>query len=213
MATKKQEAKTETITISPPKFRTVEVTLEGTAPMMQSRFPHEIMQALMAKMQLGSQTKKGNKRPPRDFDAQFIAAQHISEEGWNGVPAAALRNACIDACRMVGFKMTHAKMSIFVEQDGFDKYQGHPLIKLDAPPPERSEMATRNATGVVDVRVRPMWRKWRLPVRVRFDEDQFSAQDVINLIARAGVQVGIGEGRPFSKSSNGLGFGTFRVLS
>jgi hypothetical protein len=46
---------------------------------------------------------------------------------------------------------------------------------------------------------------------VRFDADQFKASDVVNLLQRAGAQVGIGEGRPFSKSSNGLGYGTFDV--
>jgi hypothetical protein len=72
-------------------------------------------------------------------------------------------------------------------------------------------MATRNATGVADIRVRPMWRKWALNVVLRFDADQFTTSDVVNLLSRAGEQVGIGEGRPFSKSSNGLGFGTFTV--
>ena len=112
---------------------------------------------------------------------------------------------------MVGFKMTHAKMSLFVLADGLDKVDGMPLIKLDAKKPERLEMAVRNATGVADIRIRPMWRDWGANVRVRFDADQFTAQDVVNLISRAGIQCGLGEGRPFSKSSNGLGYGTFEI--
>jgi hypothetical protein len=127
------------------------------------------------------------------------------------VPAAALRNACIDACRMVGFHMTMAKMSIFVLADGFDAVDGTPLVKIIGDAPECVVMPTRNATGVADLRARPMWRKWELSVRVKFDADQFTAQDVVNLLTRAGCQVGIGEGRPFSKKSNGLGYGTFFV--
>jgi hypothetical protein len=72
-------------------------------------------------------------------------------------------------------------------------------------------MAVRNATGVADIRVRPMWRQWTCSINVVFDGDQFTKQDVINLFHRAGVQVGIGEGRPFSKQSNGLGYGLFEV--
>ena len=207
----KAKKKEETLTISPPRFRTIKVTLVGTAPLMQARFSAKAMQAMKAKMELGSQAKKGGKREARDFDEDFRQAMHVSSEGWIGVPAAAIRNACIDACRMCGFKMTHAKMSVFVESDGLDKVDGMPLVKLAAPKPERVDMATRNATGVADIRIRPMWREWKLPIRVRFDEDQFGAQDVVNLLARAGEQVGIGEGRPFSKSSNGMGFGTFRI--
>ena len=201
----------DVVTISPPKFERIGLRLVGTAPYMQARFSAKAMQAMKSKMEAGPTAKKGGRKDARDFDDDFRAAQHIAADGWNGVPAAALRNACIDVCRMVGFKMTHAKMSIFVEADGFDRVDGTPLVRLDAREPERVDMATRNATGVADIRVRPMWREWALNVVIRFDADQFTTSDVVNLISRAGEQVGIGEGRPFSKSSNGLGFGTFTV--
>ena len=201
----------DVVTISPPKFERIRLRLVGTAPYMQARFSAKAMQAMKSKMEAGPTARKGGRKDARDFDDDFRAAQHIAADGWNGVPAAALRNACIDVCRMVGFKMTHAKMSIFVEADGFDKVDGTPLVRLDAREPERVDMATRNATGVADIRVRPMWREWALNVVIRFDADQFTTSDVVNLISRAGEQVGIGEGRPFSKSSNGLGFGTFTV--
>lgn len=200
-----------TVTISPPRFKTAQLTLAGTAPYMQARFSQKAMNQMMEKMAAGSTAQKGKKRDARDFDADFQNAQHISTEGWIGVPAAALRNAAIDVCRMVGFKMTHAKMSIFIEADGFDKVDGTPLVRLLADPPERTDIPVRNATGVIDIRVRPMWREWQLKVRVRFDEDQFTLSDVTNLLARAGQQVGIGEGRPFSRESNGMGFGLFTV--
>ena len=205
------EQSIDVVTISPPKFARIRLRLVGTAPYMQARFSAKAMQAMKSKMEAGPTAKKGGRKDARDFDDDFRAAQHIAADGWNGVPAAALRNACIDVCRMVGFKMTHAKMSIFVEADGFDKVDGTPLVRLDAREPERVDMATRNATGVADIRVRPMWREWALNVVIRFDADQFTTSDVVNLISRAGEQVGIGEGRPFSKSSNGLGFGTFTV--
>ena len=37
--------------------------------------------------------------------------------------------------------------------------------------------------------------------------------DVVNLIARVGIQVGIGEGRPDSKMSAGLGYGLFELVN
>lgn len=203
--------KNEVIAIKPPKFEHIALRLVGTAPLVQARFSAKSMQSMMSKMAAGSTAKKGSAKAARDFDDDFHQAMHISEDGWVGVPAAALRNACIDVCRMVGYKMTHAKMAVFVEADGLDVVDGAPLIKIDADAPERLDMSVRNATGVADIRIRPMWRKWALNVVFRFDADQFSAQDVVNLISRAGMQVGIGEGRPFSKQSNGLGFGTFAI--
>jgi len=57
-----------------------------------------------------------------------------------------------------------------------------------------------------------MWREgWEAVVHITFDADMLTATDVANLLSRAGMQVGIGEGRPDSKSSCGMGWGTFAV--
>jgi len=212
---KKETVKKETENVQIRRLNFVELALvlEGTSPLMQARFSAKSMQAMKSKMEAGSTAKKGKVREARDFDQDFQNAMHISSDGWVGVPAASLRNACIDVCRMVGFKMTHAKMSIFFAADGNDKVDGQPLIRLDAGKPEKTEMAVRNSTGVCDIRVRPMWRKWKLNVVLKYDADQFTAEDVVNLLSRAGQQCGIGEGRPFSKMSNGMGYGTFQVVA
>jgi hypothetical protein len=116
----------------------------------------------------------------------------------------------ISACRIVGFKMTQAKMAVFIEADDIDAGDGTPLVFINGKP-ESVMHHVRNATGVADLRVRAMWREWSALVRVRFDADLFTVTDVTNLLARAGVQVGIGEGRPDSKSSSGMGWGLFAI--
>jgi len=57
-----------------------------------------------------------------------------------------------------------------------------------------------------------MYKKWAAKLRVKYDQDQFSTQDIFNLISRVGAQVGIGAGRPDSKASAGMGFGTFEIV-
>ena len=113
--------------------------------------------------------------------------------------------------KMVGFKMTLAKQAIFILQDGVDKDDGTPLVKITEGSPRPFESYVRLPTGVPDIRERPMWEKWAAIVRIQFDGDVFTLEDVTNLLARAGGQVGIGEGRPFSKKSHGMGWGTFEV--
>ena len=205
VAAKKTE---EVVTIKAPNFEILSIKIKGVAPLCQARFSKKA--ELMANMQ-DTTTKSKKQRVARDYDKDMRDALHVSTEGWYGIPASAFRNAAIDVCRMVGFKMTHAKMSVFIEADGFDLHEGQPLVRLLVGEPERLDMATRNANGSVDVRSRPMWRDWGAVVRVRFDADQFKRSDVVNLISRAGMQVGVGEGRPFSKSSAGMGFGMFEV--
>lgn len=200
------------VTISEPNFRTVTFRLEGTAPYMQARFSQKALQQIRDKMTEGSTASKGKKREPRDFESDYLGAQHVATEGWRGIPASAFRNAAIDACRMVGYQMTRAKMSVFIHADGFDAVDGSPLVRIEGEP-EKVEMAVRNATGVVDIRVRPLWREWATAIRVTYDADQFTVSDVTNLFTRAGVQVGIGEGRPFSRDSNGMGYGLFQIVN
>lgn len=203
----KNQNNVENVTVTAPNFKVLEYHLVGTAPLVINRFAGKA--AIMAQQAQGSASKKGKKRDPKDFVALYEAARHRSTEGWDGIHAGAFRAALISACRLVGFKMTIAKLSVSVIADGFDA-EGTPLVKIEGTP-EMVTHTTRNATGVVDVRARPMWKKWSVNLRVQFDADQFSPQDVTNLLLRVGSQVGIGEGRPDSKMSCGMGWGTFAI--
>ena len=205
-------AATQKVQISPANMQFARFKLKGTAPLVQARFSAKAMQAMMSKMAAGSTANKSRAKPARDFDDDYRQAMHISTQGWCGVPAGAFRQAMISACRLVGFKMTLAKLSLFVIADGIDKVDGIPLVKFEGTP-ERVDMAVRNATGVADIRVRPMWREWTMSLTIRYDGDQFTAQDVTNLLSRVGMQVGIGEGRPDSRESAGLGWGTFEIVA
>jgi len=198
-----------TVTISAPKFETAEFHIIGTAPYVQAKFSAKARLAMHEKHVAGSTSAKGKKREARDFQADYEAAMHKAPDGWIGIPAPAFRNAMISACRMCGFQMTKAKLSIFAEADGFDADDGTPLVRITSGEPEYTELAVRNESGVADLRARPMWREWTATVRVRFDADQFTREDVANLLMRAGIQVGIGEGRPDSRKSAGMGWGLF----
>ena len=116
----------------------------------------------------------------------------------------------ISACRVAGFQMTKAKLSVFVLPDGFDADDGTPLVRLYGEP-EMHQCNVRLESGVASIAIRPMWRTWYAKLRVQWDADQFTLTDVSHLLMRAGMQVGIGEGRPDSKKSHGMGWGTFEL--
>lgn len=200
----------QVLTITPPNFRSAEFEIEGTAPLVMLRFSKkaELMQG-MAEEKSGGKRKQ---KPPRDYNQEFQDAMYISREGWNGIPASAFRNALIRACSIANFKMTQARMSVFIEADGFDKDDGTPLVRVSSGVPKLVSHNVRNATGVVDIRIRAMWEAWSAKVRVTWDDDQFKAGDIANLLSRAGMQVGVLEGRPSSRNSGGMGWGTFRIV-
>ena len=118
----------------------------------------------------------------------------------------------VRACSIVGYKMTLAKLAVFVVADGIDSEDGCPLVKITG----KWETAThyaRNDNGGVDVRARPMFREWSATVKIQFDTDMFTFSDIANLLSRVGLQVGIGEGRPGSTKSSGMGWGTFELVN
>jgi len=166
---------------------------------------------MKATQEAGSTSRAKKVRTAKDFDALYEGAKHKSIEGWDGIHAASFRNAAISACRAVGFKMTHAKLAFRVMEDGWDMADGAPLVKILDGKAEQWIAPTRNATGVIDLRSRPMYKKWGARLNITYDAGMLSDADIVNLISRVGVQVGIGEGRPDSKQSAGLGFGLFEI--
>lgn len=204
------EAPPEIVRITRPKLRTAAVQIVGISPYVQHAFSEKQRKQMEETQRAGQQARGKKNRAPKEFEAIYEAAKHRSRDGWVGIPAPAFRNAMISACRLVGFKMTFAKLSVFVEADGFDAIDGTPLVRIVGEP-RIHEASVRNASGVADIRWRPMWDEWSATVNVRWDEDQFSSTDIYNLMLRAGLQVGIGEGRPDSPNSNGLGWGRFEV--
>ena len=201
----------EVVVITPPNFRHLDISIKGTTPLVINRFSQKAMEEMKATQQAGSTSRSKKVREVKDFDALYEGAKHVSEEGWEGVHAAAFRNGAISACRAVGFKMTHAKLAFRVIEDGWDMADGAPLVKILDGEAEQWVAPTRNATGVIDLRSRPMYKKWGAQLNIEYDAGMLTAADIGNLISRVGKQVGIGEGRPDSKQSAGLGFGLFDV--
>lgn len=208
----KKSVPTETVTIKEPNFQEAVFRIRGLkgSPYVQAKFSAKAKAAIRDKMTSGARSRKGQAREARDFQANYEGAKHYSRDGWIGLPAPAFRNACISACRLVGFKMTLAKLALFVVADGVDSDDGTPLVRIHGEP-RMHEAHVRNATGVVDLRVRPMWEDWYADLRIRWDADLFTVTDITNLLMRVGQQVGIGEGRNDSKSSTGQGWGLFDV--
>lgn len=203
---------TGTFTVLAPNFQTLEVTIEGNAPLMVHKFSMKMRGQIEAKQTAKDQV--GRKRAPKDYKAEFNGARYISRQGWDGFYAGSIRNAMIGAARFVdGLQMTKAKGFLFIEADGFDKDDGTPLVRIIGSKPIHDTRPVRLESGVADLRNRPRWDKWSAKLRIKFDADHISANDVVNLLARAGSQVGICEGRPGAPNSFGIGFGTFDVKS
>lgn len=201
------------IVVKAPNFGTVRFEIVGTAPLVMNKFSAKAKQGMMDAMGASPGTSRSRaKREPVNWAERLDGAIHYSTDNWIGIPAAAFRAAAVSACRLVNYKMTLAKMAIFIRPDGFDRDEGSPLVRLYGDY-QAVDHVVRLATGVATVTRRPMFMDWKAHLTVDYDGDMFSQSDLYNLFMRVGLQVGIGEGRPDSKSSVGMGWGTFRIDS
>lgn len=204
----KEKAAVAPVMIPAPNIQAVTLRVYGTAPYVQLRFSEKAQGLMLANQLDPSKKKRGGPREAKKPAELYQQALYRTRKGKCGIPAAAFRNAMIRACSLVGFAMTQAKMSVFVQADDVDSFDGTPLVLIEGTP-EPVMHPVRPAKGGADIRVRAMWRKWAATLRVEYDADQFQQDNVVNLLERAGVQVGVGEGRPSSKNSAGMGWGTF----
>lgn len=199
------------VVITPLRERVLAFKIIGTGPLMSCKFSTTKFRVMQEAQEAGSQNKSKKTRKARDFKKDFEEASHRARDGWYGLPCSAFRRGLIETCRMCNFKMTIAKMSVFVEADGYEATSGDPLVRLKVKEPRMDLRPARNANGSCDIRARPVWDEWSATLRIRFDLDQFSEVDIANLLHRMGQQNGIGEGRPNSSQSAGMGFGQFRI--
>lgn len=205
--------KKEVVAITAPDIREGRFAIVGTAPMVQNKFSARALERIAEDQARGTKAKS-TKREPKDFDLCFREATHVADGGWYGIPASAFRKGLISTCRLLGFPMTLAKLSVFVMADGYetDRFGKQPLVKITKGDPKRTDFAVRNDSGVCDIRPRPMWEEgWEATVTIRYDAGQFTLSDVTNLLARMGMQVGIGAGRHDSTDSAGMGWGMFEI--
>ena len=196
--------KDKVVYISEPNIQIIPVRIVGTADLVQSA-----VKGIPPKTAPGKRPKK----TVRTEQEQFQDSIHVSEAGWNGIPASAFRNGMIDACRLTDQKMVIAKITVFVESDGSDKNTGIPLVKITKGKPELFSRPVRNEnSGQWTQGISARYRAgWEAIVRVAFDADMIDEASVVNLLMRVGKQVGIGMGRPMGRNGNGCGWGLFKI--
>jgi hypothetical protein len=206
--------RSQQVTIAPLQIGAATFRIRGTSPLVHHKFSQKAKDQIQQRQEEGAQGNKRRTKTPRDFQDDYERSLHRLADGSYGIPAGAFRAALVSACRLVNFKMTLAKLSVFVQADGYD-VDGTALVRMTKGEPHPTgPLPVRNETGVVDLRNRAMFDPgWEALVTIRYDRQQFSLADVTNLLIRVGMQIGLLEGRNDSKNSCGFsGWGGFEIV-
>ena len=180
------------VSLKPIKQCEMELRIQGTTPLIHHNWD-EKSKEMMRQKHAGVKTKK---RDVRDPDAEFRAATHKTAEGVYGFPSGGIKKCLLNAAHKdIGIEKTLLRKSLFIIADD-DSVTGEPLCFLDTEEPVMREDVVRVGQGSTDLRYRPEFKDWSITLKIQYDAEALTVDDVLNLFQRAGFGVGIGEWRP-----------------
>lgn len=187
------------------------VTIDGTSPMVMSRWTKKSIEAMLGKMTGAAGTAKREKLDPeREYLDRFYVVEGTAGEpdAVYGIPAIWIKQAIIDACSFTGRKIFKTTVRGALLVSGvWSHVEGQELIPLVTSEPHRRQDMVRNATGVADIRFRPQFDSWSATFIVTVDPQILTDEMCLNLLQRAGFSIGLGEWRP----AKGGDFGRFEI--
>ena len=171
----------------------------GLSPIIMNRFTEKSRQEMADKAQPGGAVPKRQKRPPRFPDKEYEAARILDSKGNDCVPARYVKAALVTATRFTD-KMLSATMvagSVYVLGDllpivGSKVYMRNDMVRVGQ---------WRNKQPME--RYRPCIDEWSLSFKVQYEPRIISLAQLVYLVRRAGLNVGLCEWRPEKKGEFG----------
>lgn len=186
---------TAAIELPPLNIQTVTFVLIGDSPLIVHAWSEKAKRQMLDKQMKKATKAKEAKDPEADYEACF----YKTETGAYGFPAIGVKAAMVSACRFVDAKMTVMRGAFHIDCE---------MLTVVGDPRPREDMV-RVGMGTADIRYRPEFVEWRIPVTVKFNASVISAEQIANLLNAAGFGVGIGEWRPEKNGS----YGRFHVAA
>lgn len=192
---KKAEAK-EGIQLPELKIDIISVRLEGDSPLISHAWSEKAKKEMRDKQMKKAKTAKEARDPERDF----VESLYIHPEGGYAFPAIAFKTAAVDACSHV------ADITKVLARGAFHVVGEY--IKIEGEPTMREDMV-RIGMGTADLRYRGEFKEWAATIKIRYNKNVLSAEQIVNLFNTAGFAIGVGEWRPQKDGA----FGMFHVVT
>jgi len=182
-------AATAQITLPALRIETITLMLVGDSPLIVHAWSEKAKRAMLDKQMKKAKQAKEAKDPEADYQACF----YHTETGGYGFPAIGVKSAMVSAARFVDAKMVMMRGAFHIDAE---------MLPVIGEPRPREDMV-RIAMGTADIRYRPEFVDWKIPVTIKYNASAISAEQIANLLNVAGFGVGIGEWRPEKNGSYG----------
>lgn len=189
------------------------IVLIGDTPLIVHAWSEKAKREMLDKQMKKAKGAKEAKSPEEDFQQSLYRI----EGGGYGFPSVGFKAAAVTACTSVGGITKVAARQAFrvVGEQAMVKsaFNGMlmrtDLVRIDGPPPEMREDMVRVGMGTADIRYRGQFFPWSATIRVLYNANVLSAEQIVNLFNTAGFGVGIGEWR----SEKDGQYGAFHVAT
>ena len=190
------------IEIKPPNLQILELELFGTSPLICHAWSEKAKKQMLDKQMKKAVVGKEAKNPEQDFkDSLYPLPKPNGNGSEYGFPAVAFKAAAVRAASNLDITMVQARQMFHVLPDQGD------LVEIDGSPTMREDMVRLNGK-TADIRYRGEFKTWKTTLKIRYNADVISDEQVVNLFNLAGFSVGVGEWRPERNGS----FGCFNLI-
>jgi hypothetical protein len=187
---------TTSIELPPLNIQTVEVPIIGDGPLIVHAWSRKAREQMLAKQMKKATAGKTAKDPWQDFCESLYWLDGLPdrpteddvENGRFGFPAVAFKASAITAVTTIGSLTKVLARQCFHIADE--------MVEILGPPPAMREDMVRVGMGTADIRHRGEFKPWGAILRVQFNANVLSAEQVLSLFEAGGFGVGVGEWRP-----------------
>jgi hypothetical protein len=194
MAMTRTKTNGSTATIEVPNRQILSIDIIGDTPYVGTNFAIDVQEALLNKQSGKGKTKT---RAARDVDAEVFGRRHIIK-GVDAIPITAFWAAVIDTAKdklLTGTSGEDVRRSTMIQGDLGAFTTIRDQDGNQHPGPETMSAVVKLASGARHIAYRPSYENWTAKISVVYFADKFSAQDIINLLVRAGLTTGVGDTR------------------
>ena len=209
---KKKETEKAEITLKPIKIKEVEITIKGVSPLIINNFNEKCQQQI-----LDTQMKVVREKETRNPIENFMRAlywltpmpEEFTEESFEkalkegarfGFPAKGIKASIVSGAYRN--KATPDKVSLngafLIPEELIEIKYGELIMRQDY---------ARIAHGGTDVRFRPEFKDWSMTFKMKYNENAYSLEQLLNFINLGGFSCGLGEMR----TEKGGNFGSYEV--
>lgn len=179
--------------ISIPRIATeqMRVPIRGLTPLIVHNFADK-----QRRMMLDAQQGRKAPREIRDPGKEYESAFYRTKDGY-GFPAAAFKQATVDASRFYGRDVTKTalKQCIFIAGIISD-LDAQALVEIVGEPRMREDVVRLGGISrSADLRYRPEFPEWSCVLDISYASNSLSRESVLSLLDAGGMGVGVGEWR------------------